>query len=120
MPFSAEQPHIFRVVVSAQNAAVNLRMERLHAAVHHFRKAGVFGDVADCEPEPFEILPRAAGAEEFDAAGHETASKHVEARFIADADQSPTDRRIHSHVQTPSPNERNASGDADGRPRNGL
>ncbi len=92
-----ERLHIVRVVVSAENAAVDLRMERLYAAVHHFGKAGVVGDVAHREAEPFDKLARAAGAEEFDAARREPASKHVETRFITHADQSPTNRRIHAH-----------------------
>ncbi len=39
--------HVLGVVVPAEDAAVDLRMERLEPPVHHFREAGVVGHVAD-------------------------------------------------------------------------
>ena len=47
MPCSARAFMSCGIVVAAEDAAVDLGMERLQPAVHHFRKAGVLGDVAD-------------------------------------------------------------------------
>ena len=50
-----------------QQAAVHFRMQRLDAAVHHFGKAGQFGDVDHLQPGLFQRLGGAAGGDEFDA-----------------------------------------------------
>ena len=90
-----ERRHVTRIVVPAQEAPVHLGMQRLHAAIHHFGKAGVVGDVADGDARLLQVLARAAGAEDFDAAGNQFANEFDEAGFVADTDQSTFDCWIH-------------------------
>ena len=71
MPCSASELHVLGVVVPAEDAAVDLRVQRLQPAVHHLRKAGVLGDVADRDALGFQVLSRAAGAVDFHALGHQ-------------------------------------------------
>ena len=81
------------LVVPREDAAVDLGMQRFQPAVHHLRKAGVLGDVADGEPLGFQMPARAAGAEDFDAGGRQTAGEIGQPQLVADADQGTFDRR---------------------------
>ena len=81
--------------MSTEQPAVYFGMQRLHAAIHHFRKAGVVGDVADFDSCFFEMLARAASAKNFDATCNEFAHEFDEAGFVADTDESTFDRRVH-------------------------
>ena len=58
--------HVLRVIVPGEDAAVDLWMERFQPAFHHFGEAGVLGDVADADALLLQVLPRAAGAIDFD------------------------------------------------------
>ena len=42
---------------------MDLGMQCLDPAIHHFGKAGVGGDVADVEAGLLQVLPRAAGGD---------------------------------------------------------
>ena len=61
--------HVFGIVVAAEDAAVDLRMQGFQPAVHHFREAGVLGNVADRNALAFQVFAGAAGAEDFHAGG---------------------------------------------------
>ena len=50
-----------RVIAHAQQTAVDLGMERLHAPIHHLGKAGVFGNFDDRQAGGFQCGVGAAG-----------------------------------------------------------
>jgi hypothetical protein len=52
------------LVAPAEQAAVDLRVQRLHAPFHHFGEARVLADLGDRQPFPGEQLGRAAGREQ--------------------------------------------------------
>ncbi len=58
-----------------EQAAMDFRMQRLDAAVHHLRKPGEIGDVAHREPGRGERLGGAAGRDELDAVSRERAGE---------------------------------------------
>ena len=87
MPCSASGLHVLGIVVPAEDAAVDLGMQRLQPAVHHFRKAGVLGDVADGDALGFQVFAGAAGAVDFHAGGDQAAGEVGQAELVADADQ---------------------------------
>ena len=47
---------MLRIVAHREQAAMHLRMQRLHPAVHHFRKAGELADVHDVSPASCSAL----------------------------------------------------------------
>ena len=62
-----ERMLILRIVTAPEDAAEDFGMKRFHTTVHHFRKAGVIGDITHREPLLDEKTPRAAGAVDFDS-----------------------------------------------------
>jgi len=62
-----ERGHVLGVVVSAEDAAVNFGVKRLDAAVHHFGKSGVLGDVADGDAGVGQVTACTASAEQLNA-----------------------------------------------------
>ena len=84
--------HVLGIVVAAEDAAVDLGMERLQPAVHHFREAGIVGDVADGDTFAFQVFAGAAGAEDFHAGGDQAAGEVGQAELVADADQGALNR----------------------------
>ena len=88
--------HVLGIVVPAEDAAVDLGMERLEPAVHHFGEAGVVGDVADRDALALQVLSGAAGAEDFHAGGGQSAGEIGQPQLVADADQGTLDAgRLH-------------------------
>ena len=85
--------HVLGIVVAAEDAAVDLRMEGLQPAVHHFREAGVLGDVADGDALAFQVLAGAAGAVDFHAGGGQPAGETGQPQLVADADQGTLNAR---------------------------
>ena len=65
-----------------QNAAVDLWMQRLDTAIHHFWKAGNLRHVDDGHARIGERARGAAGGHEFEPAAHETACKRDEAALL--------------------------------------
>src|SRR5208282_221644 len=82
------------IFAAIQNAAVNLGMQRLDAAIEHFRKAGEFGDVFDRDAGVAEQLGRTSSGDEFDAEAGELAREIDEAGFIGDAEDGALDAGI--------------------------
>ena len=70
------------VVAHAQEAAVNLRMERLYPPVHHLGEAGEVGNVADCDAQLAQPRGGAAGRDDVDAMPREPGRQLLEPRFI--------------------------------------
>ena len=64
---------VLGIVAYSEQAAVNLWVERLHAPIHHFRKARYIGNVAHVNARVPQCLRRAAGADDFHAKGLEFA-----------------------------------------------
>ena len=69
-PLDAEALHrgaVVGVVAKREQPAVDARVQRLHAAVHHLRHAGQRGDVDDRKPGVGERPRGAAGRDDLDA-----------------------------------------------------
>ncbi len=84
-----------RRVVSAaarQNAAVNLRMQRLHPAVHQFRKPGVVSHFARGDAGFRQRAMRIAGRKDLDAVRDERGREFDDARLVGNADERPPNR----------------------------
>ena len=78
-------------VAAAEQAAVNLRMQRLDAAVHDLGKAGVAGDLRDRHAAALEQRRRAAGGEERYAATVQRLREFDETVFVGNAEQRAPD-----------------------------
>ena len=91
--------HVLGVVVAAEDAAVDLGMQGLQPAVHHFRKAGVLGDVADRDALAFQVFAGAAGAVDFHAGGGQAAGETGQSELVADTYQCTLNaRRLHGNI----------------------
>ena len=78
---------MFGIVAPCQQSPVHRRMQRLDAAIHHFRKTSERADVEHFQSGLAEGLARAAGRNEFDAEAGERARKIHYAGFIGNRDQ---------------------------------
>jgi hypothetical protein len=80
-----------RVVAPRQQAAVDLRVQRLDAAVEHLGEAGVRRDLGDGDAFPGQQLRGAAGGENLDAERGERPGEVNDAGLFGDADEGPLD-----------------------------
>ncbi len=76
----------------AENPTVDLRVQRLDAAVHQFRKARVFGHFPRRDAGFRQRAMCVAGAQNFDAARRERRREFDDAGFVGNADERPADR----------------------------
>ena len=83
----------------AQDAAVDLGMQGLDPAVHHFRKAGVIGDFDDGDAVFGQQLGGAAGGEDFDAQAGKGAGEIDDAGFVGNADQGAGNFIVHDDAR---------------------
>src|SRR5262249_50700906 len=105
-------------VAAGEDRAVDLGMQRLHAAVQHLRKACGLRDVDDPHPRVADRLRGAPGREDLDAKRGPNPGGLDEARFGANAHERPADfhpRPLTSTLRPstdsrPSANRRTASG----------
>src|SRR5712672_1166646 len=74
------------IFAAMQNTAVHLGMQRLHAAIEHFWKAGKVGDVFDCNAGIAQQLGGASGGNQFDAKVGEPAREIDEAGLVGNAE----------------------------------
>jgi hypothetical protein len=79
--------HRIVLAATAKDAAVDLRVQRLHAAVHHFREAGVIGHFGDGNAVVLEQLVGAAGGQQFHAGLAEVTGKVDDAGLVGDGNQ---------------------------------
>ena len=79
-------------VAQRQDAAVHLRVQRLHPSVHHLGKVGVVGDLANRDTGPGQRPRRAAGRNNLDAQAIEEVAKFHKAGLIGDGNQRAPDR----------------------------
>jgi hypothetical protein len=85
-----------RIVVAAEDAAVDRRVERLQPPAHHLREAGVLGHVADLYAFAFQVLSGTTGAVNLHTGRSQPAGEDRESQLVADADQGTFDlRRLH-------------------------
>ena len=63
------------VATNEEQPAMNFRVQRLHAAVEHFGKAGVFADVLHGEAGFAQSFGSAAGGDDFDSRLRENLSE---------------------------------------------
>jgi hypothetical protein len=75
-------------IAPRENAAEDSRVKRLDASIEHFRKAGVFSDIANRQALVGEKLASAARAEQLHAGGGQPSSEVGQAKLIADTDDS--------------------------------
>src|SRR3546814_8417229 len=94
------RPDMGRVVADGEDAAVNGRVQRLDAAVHHLGKTGEVGDVEDSMPRPTHRLRRAAGRDEFDAVTDERGGEVGKARLVADGQERAADGNEIGHGES--------------------
>ena len=70
------------MIAARQDAAVDLRMQRLDAAVHHFGKAGDVADVDDRQARIGQRLGGAAGRHQLEAARDQALPERNQAGFV--------------------------------------
>ena len=101
---------VLGVAAPGEEAAVDGRVQRFHAPVHHLRIAGQLGDIAHGDPGFREHARRSAGRNEFDAARDEGSGERDEARLVGNGQERPRDasnlgqdflRRIRRRVRAP-------------------
>ena len=76
---------------TTEDAAVDLRVQGFHPAIHHFWKTGVIGHFHCRHAIVLEQLVGAAGGEDFHVEGNELAGEFKDAGLVGDADQRAAD-----------------------------
>ena len=85
------------IVAHRQQPAVNRGVQRLDAAIHHFRKAGEVRNVLHRQPGLAQRLGGAPGRDQFHAARGQSLAKVHKAGLVGHRKQRPLDRHI-AHV----------------------
>ena len=99
-PLLRELPHVLRVVAVGQDRRVNLRVQRLDAAVQQLRKAGDRLDERDRNARLRQHLRRAARGDQLDAKLVVQGARELDdARLVVNADQRSAD--LQASVQSP-------------------
>ena len=78
-------------VAPGQDAAMDLRHQRLHPAVHDLGEAGVVGHVDHGEAGVAQCLGGAAGGQDFHAARGQSLGEFHQSGFVGDGDQRAAD-----------------------------
>ena len=87
-------------VATGQDAAVNLRVQRLHPAVEHLGKAGVVGHLGDRQARLGQQLRGAAGGQQLHAERVQRAGEVDDAGLVRDRQQSR--EWFHRHPMAPA------------------
>ena len=82
---------VFGQVAPSENAAVDFRVQRFHAAVEHFGEAGVVGHFDNGDARVGQQLGGAAGGEDFYARFVQGAGKFDCAVFVRETNQGALD-----------------------------
>ena len=82
---------------TAQNAAVDLGMQGLDAAVHHLREAGVIGYFGHLEAGVGQQFGGAAGGQQLDPTGGKAGGEFDNAGFIRNREQGAADGTVIVH-----------------------
>jgi len=83
--------NVIKQIAPAEDAAVDFRVQRFHAAVEHFGEAGVVGHFDDGNARIGQELGRAAGGEDFHAQTVQGLGKGDNAGFVGKADEGALD-----------------------------
>ncbi len=86
---------------AAEDAAVDLGMQRFDATVHHLGQSGVRGNVLDRNACFGEQARSAAGGQDFDAQIGKAAGESFDAAFVRDAEQRTGDGTVVGHGAVP-------------------
>ncbi len=84
-------PEMLRQIAAGEDAAMDLRHQRLDAPVHDFGEAGMFGDVVHRNAGLADGLRGAAGRENFGAGAGQCLRKRDEPRLVGDGDEGAAD-----------------------------
>ena len=76
------QREVFRMMPAGENAAVNLRVQRLDAPVHHLGKASDVADVHDRQAGAGQRFGSASSRHQFEASGGQRLGERHEARLV--------------------------------------
>jgi hypothetical protein len=80
-----ERRQIVRMIAAREDAAVDRRVQRLDAAVHHLREAGHVGDGDHRQAGIAQRARRAAGRDQLEAARGEPTAQVDDACLVGDA-----------------------------------
>jgi hypothetical protein len=78
---------VFRQVAAREDAAMDFRVQRFHAAVEHFRKAGVVSHFGHLHAVVLQQLGGAAGGQDIDAERGQRAREIEHAGLVGDGDK---------------------------------
>src|SRR5450631_4253360 len=87
---SGDGGFVFLIAANVKQAAMNLGVERLDAAIKHLWKAGEFADVLDREAGLAQCLCGSASRDQFDAKTGKHAGKVHQSGLVSDAQQGST------------------------------
>ena len=96
MPCSCDGGRVLGIFAAMKDSAVDLGVQRFHAAIEHLGEAGEIGDVFDRDPGIAQKLGGAASGDEFDSQGGELAGEVGQAGFIGDAENCALDAGRHA------------------------
>src|SRR4029078_2903515 len=88
---------VLGVAADRQQPTMYARMQRLHAAVHHFRKAGQLGAVTGGEAGRLQGRPRPARRDDLDAVRFQGGRERYETGLVGDRKEGSTNALI-GHV----------------------
>ena len=75
------------VAPDVEQPAVDFRMQRLHAAIEHFREAGVLADILDREARFAQGFGGAASGDQFHPRGDEGLGKWNQSGLVGNGEQ---------------------------------
>jgi hypothetical protein len=75
------------IVAHAEQAAMHLRVQRLHPPVHHLGKAGELGDVAHLQPRLAQRLGGAAGRDQLHPVPRQRLAELGKARLVGNGQE---------------------------------
>ena len=93
---------VVAVVAPAEDAAMDLRHQRLHPSVHDLGKAGVVGDIDDAEPGVAQRAGGAAGGENLGAGRGDGLGEGNEPGLVRDGDEGAADGDDVRHRGSPA------------------
>ena len=85
-------------IAAAEKAAMDLRMQRLDPPIHHFREAGMLGDLFDRKSGLPQHLGGAAGREQFHVVAGQTLGQFQNSIFITNREQGSPDWGVRTHL----------------------
>jgi len=83
--------YVFGIFAAVQDAAVNLRVQGLDAAVEHLGESGKVGDIFYCDAGVTQEFGGTSGGDEFDAESGERAGEIHESGFVGDTENGALD-----------------------------